>query len=122
LFAFAAYLGAVAGAPPAGAAGALVALVAIFLPGMLALTGALPFWRALRALVPAQAAMRGVNAAVVGLLGAALYDPVWTSAVRAPADFAVAATGFVLLAVWRAPPFVVVLTSAAAGIALAMAR
>ena len=122
LFAFAAYLGAVAGAPPAGAAGALVALVAIFLPGMLALTGALPFWRALRALVPAQAAMRGVNAAVVGLLGAALYDPVWTSAVRAPADFAVAATGFVLLVVWRAPPFVVVLTSAAAGIALAMAR
>jgi chromate transporter len=66
--------------------------------------------------------MRGVNAAVVGLLGAALYDPVWTSAVRAPADFAVVATGFVLLVVWRAPPFVVVLTSAAAGIALAMAR
>ncbi len=122
LFTFAAYLGAAAGAPPAGVAGALVALVAIFLPGMLALTGALPFWRELRALAPAQAAMRGVNAAVVGLLGAALYNPVWTSAVRAPADLAVAATGFVLLVVWRARPLVVVLMSAAAGIGLAAGR
>ncbi len=122
LFTFAAYLGAVAGAPPAGVAGALVALVAIFLPGMLALMGALPFWRELRALAQAQAAMRGVNAAVVGLLGAALYNPVWTSAVREPADFAVAATGFALLVVWRAPPLVVVLLSAAAGIALASGR
>jgi chromate transporter len=66
--------------------------------------------------------MRGVNAAVVGLLGAALYNPVWTSAVRAPADFAVAATGFVLLVVWRARPLVVVLLSAAAGIGLALGR
>ncbi len=122
LFTFAAYLGAVTGAPPAGVAGALVALVAIFLPGMLALIGALPFWHELRTLVPAQAAMRGVNAAVVGLLGAALYDPVWTSAVRAPADFAVVATGFVLLVVWRARPLVVVLMSAAAGIGLAAGR
>ncbi len=122
LFTFAAYLGAVAGAPPAGVAGALVALVAIFLPGMLALTGALPFWRGLRALAAAQAAMRGVNAAVVGLLGAALYNPVWTSAVREPADFAIAAAGFVALVAWRAPPLVVVLLSAAAGIGLAMGR
>jgi chromate transporter len=122
LFTFAAYLGALSGSPPAGVAGALVALVAIFLPGMLALMGALPFWHELRALAQAQAAMRGVNAAVVGLLGAALYNPVWTSAVRAPADFAVAATGFVLLVVWRARPLVVVLLSAAAGIGLALGR
>jgi chromate transporter len=122
LFTFAAYLGAVAGAPPAGVAGALVALVAIFLPGMLALMGALPFWHELRTLAPAQAAMRGVNAAVVGLLGAALYNPVWTSAVREPPDLAIAATGFVLLVVWRAPPLVVVLMSALAGIALAAGR
>jgi chromate transporter len=122
LFAVAAYLGAVAGAPPAGVAGAIVALFAIFLPGLLALMGALPFWHALRTLEPAQAAMRGVNAAVVGLLGAALYNPVWTSAVQAPADLAVAATGFVLLTVWRAPPLVVALLSAAAGIGLAIAR
>ena len=120
LFTFAAYLGALAGAPQAGVAGALVALAAIFLPGILALMGALPFWRELRALAPAQAAMRGVNAAVVGLLGAALYNPVWTSAVIEPADFAVVATAFVLLVVWRAPPFVVVLLSAAAGIGLAL--
>jgi chromate transporter len=122
LFAFAAYLGTVTGAPPAGCAGALVALAAIFLPGLLILMGALPFWRELRALAPAQAAMRGVNAAVVGLLGAALYNPVWTSAVQAPADVAIAAIGFVLLVVWRAPPLVVALISAAAGIGLAVAR
>ncbi len=122
LFAFAAYLGAVAGSPPAGLVGALVALVAIFLPGVLLMMGALPFWHELRALPKAQAAMRGVNAAVVGLLGAALYNPVWTGAVREPADFAVAATGFVLLVVWRTPPLVVVLMSAAAGIGLALGR
>jgi chromate transporter len=69
----------------------------------------------------AQAMMRGVNAAVVGLLGAALYNPVWTSAVRSPADFAVAVAGFVLLVGWRAPPLLVVLLSAAAGVGLVMA-
>jgi chromate transporter len=124
LFTCAAYLGALAnvsGASPAGLAGAIVALVAIFLPGLLALTGTLPFWDALRASKRTQAAMRGVNASVVGLLGAAFYSPVFTSAVRAPADFAIAATGFVLLVVWRAPPFAVVLMSAAAGAALALA-
>jgi chromate transporter len=122
LFTFAAYLGALSGAPPAGLAGGLVALVAIFLPGMLGLMGALPFWHELRALPQAQAAMRGVNAAVVGLLGAALYNPVWTSAVREPADFAVAASGFALLVAWRAPPLVVVLACAAAGVGLALGR
>jgi chromate transporter len=122
LFTFAAYLGALAGAPPAGVSGALVALVAIFLPGMLVMMAALPFWHELRALGPAQAAVRGVNAAVVGLLGAALYTPVWTSAVQAPADVAVAATGFVLLTVWRAPPLIVALIAASAGIGLAAGR
>jgi len=122
LFTFAAYLGAVAGAPPAGGVGAVVAVTAIFLPGMLALTGVLPFWHQLRTQPNAQAAMRGVNAAVVGLLASALYNPVWVSAVRTPADFALAAVGFALLIVWRAPPLIVVLLSGAAGALLAAAR
>lgn len=113
LFTFAAYLGAVAG----GLGGAAVALVAIFLPGMLVLLGALPFWAVLRAHPRAQAAMRGINAAVVGILGAALYTPVWTSAVARPADVAVALAGFVLLTVWRAPPLAVVALGAACGLA-----
>jgi chromate transporter len=119
LFTFSAYLGAVAGTPPAGVPGAVVAIIAIFLPGILALVGVLPFWHELRAQPNAQAAMRGINAAVVGLLAAALYNPVWVSAVREPADFAIAAAGFVLLTVWRAPPLLVVLLAAAAGIGLA---
>jgi len=80
----------------------------------------LPFRHALRSKPAAQAAMRGTNAAVVGLLGAALYNPVWTSAVQSPADFAVAATGFVLLVAWRAPPLVVGTLSALAGIGLSI--
>ena len=99
-------------------AGAALALVAIFLPGFLILIGALPFWHALRGRTRARAAMAGVNAAVVGLLASALYDPVWTSAVLGPADFAVAAAGFATLVVWRAPPLAVVLLTAAAGVAL----
>ena len=121
LFTFAAYLGAVAGVPPGGVWGAVIALVAIFLPGLLCLMGTLPFWHALRARPNAQAAMRGTNAAVVGLLGAALYNPVWTSAVQTPADFAVAATGFILLIAWRAPPLLVVVLSAIAGLAIGSA-
>jgi chromate transporter len=122
LFTFAAYLGAVAGTPPGGVLGAVVAIIAIFLPGILVLMGVLPFWHQLRAQPNAQAAMRGVNAAVVGLLASALYNPVWVSAVREPADFVVAAVGFGLLTVWRAPPLLVVLLSAAAGMALAITR
>jgi chromate transporter len=121
LFTFAAYLGAVAAVRPGGVAGAAIALVGIFVPGILCLLGTLPFWHGLRSRPGAQAAMRGTNAAVVGLLGAALYNPVWTSAVQSPADFAVAATGFVLLVVWRAPPLVVVLLSALAGVGLGSA-
>jgi chromate transporter len=108
LFSFAAYLGAVLRTPPAGITGAALALVAIFLPGLLLVAGALPFWDVLRRRGMAQAAMRGSNAAVVGVLGAALYDPVWTSAVITPVDFVTAAVGFILLTVWRAPPLAVV--------------
>jgi chromate transporter len=118
LFTFAAYLGAVLPGPWGGVAGAMLALAAIFLPGILLLVGALPFWDALRARPRTQAAMRGVNAAVVGLLGAALYDPVWTGAVLRPADFALALLGFVLLVTWRAPPLLVVALGAAGGIGL----
>ncbi len=114
VFTFAAYLGAVMHGVP----GAALALVAIFLPGVLLMMGALPFWDALRARPAAQAAMRGVNAAVVGVLGAALYDPVWTSTVREPGDFALALVGFVLLTVWKAPPLLVVALGALAGMAL----
>ncbi|MCR6673351.1 chromate efflux transporter [Devosia ginsengisoli] len=115
LFTFAAYLGAMGGPMPNGVLGAGIALVAIFLPGMLLLVGALPFWDGLRALPLAQAGMRGANAAVVGILGAALYDPVWTSAVLTPLDFALALAGFVALVAWKAPPWMVVLLLALAG-------
>lgn len=118
LFTFAAYLGAVVGPAPHGLAGALLGLIGIFLPGILILIGTLPFWESFRKLASAQAAMRGVNAAVVGLLGAALYTSLWVSSVKAPADFGVALTGFVLLTAWRAPPLVVVTICALGGIAL----
>jgi chromate transporter len=84
-------------------AGATLGLIGIFLPGLLVLVGALSCWDELRKRAGAQAMMRGVNAAVVGLLGAALYSPVWTSSVKTPGDFAIALVGFVLLIVWRAP-------------------
>jgi chromate transporter len=119
LFTFAAYLGALVGPAPHGVAGAALGLVAIFLPGILILLGALPFWDGLRRRVAAQAAMCGVNAAVVGILGAALYSPLWTSAVKGPADFALALVGFILLTVWRLPPLAVVILGALGGVALA---
>jgi len=122
LFTFAAYLGAIVSPSPHGVAGAALGLIAIFLPGMLILMGALPFWERFRKRVGAQAMMRGVNAAVVGLLGAALYNPLWTSSVSTPGDFGIALVGFVLLTVWRAPPLVVVVISALGGIALAQAK
>jgi chromate transporter len=121
LFTFAAYLGAVASAPPGGVIGAALALVAIFTPGLLLLMAALVFWQDLRARTNARAAMAGVNAAVVGLLASALYNPVWTSAVRGRTDFAVAAAGFVALTVWRASPLLVVVATAAAAVALSLA-
>jgi chromate transporter len=120
LFTFAAYLGALASPQPHGIAGAALGLFGIFLPGILILIGMLPFWDAFRKRPAAQAAMRGVNAAVVGILGAALYNPVFTSAVKTPPDLAVALVGFVLLMAWRAPPLVVVIVSAVGGMALSL--
>ncbi len=119
LFTFAAYLGAVVKPSPHGIAGAALGLFGIFLPGILILLGTLPFWDSFRKRADAQSVMRGVNAAVVGLLGAALYNPVWASAVKTPGDFAIALLGFALLTVWRAPPLLVVIVSALGAIALA---
>ena len=119
LFTFGAYLGAAPTNPVGGLAGAAIALVAIFLPGVLLQLAALPFWNSIRERTSMQAAMRGINAAVVGLLAAALYDPVWTSAVRGRADFAIALTSFMLLISWRAPALLVVVLTALAGIAAA---
>ncbi|EXL01874.1 MULTISPECIES: chromate efflux transporter [Brucella] len=115
LFTFSAYLGAVMGPMPNGLAGAFIAVVAIFLPGLLLVYGMLPYWDALRLRPIAQAAMRGANAAVVGILGAALYDPVWTSAVFSPRDFALALGGFLLLTVWKVQPWIVVAALAVSG-------
>lgn len=116
LFTLAAYLGAVMGPEPNGLAGAGIALIGIFLPGLLLVYGMLPYWDALRLRPAAQAAMRGANAAVVGILGAALYNPVWTSAVLSPRDFALALAGFLLLTVWKSPPWIVVVLLAVAGL------
>ena len=122
LFTFAGYLGASVPGRWGGVTGAVLALVGIFLPGILLLMGVLPFWEALRVRPRAQAAMRGVNAAVVGLLGAALYDPVWTNAVSGSSDFALALLGFVLLVAWRAPPLLVVGLGALGGVGLGLIR
>ena len=115
LFTFSAYLGAVMN----GWRGALLTLVAIFLPSFLLVIGALPFWDKLRANAKFQSALSGINAAVVGLLIAALYQPVWTSAIHSPADFALGLVGFGLLMFWQWPPWIVVVLSAAAGEMLA---
>jgi len=114
LFTFAAYLGTVMGPPPNGWRGGLICLVAIFLPSFLLLIGALPFWDTLRRRTGVQSALRGVNAAVVGLLLAALYKPVWTSAIFGPADFAIGILAFLLLAFWAVPPWLVVVFGAVA--------
>jgi chromate transporter len=99
--------------------GASWALVAVFLPSFLLVIGALPFWELLRGRAGFQAALRGVNAAVVGLLLAALYDPVWTSAIRGHADFGLALVVFGLLMFWRLAPWLVVLIAAAGGALIA---
>jgi chromate transporter len=120
LFTFAAYLGTVMRTPPNGWIGALICLSAIFLPSFLLVIGALPFWEALRRRPMAQAALRGVNAAVVGLLLAALYQPVWTVGITSAADFALAVAAFLLLFMWQTPPWLVVILSAAAGAVIAL--
>src|SRR5215813_1240696 len=120
LFTFAAYLGTVMRTPPNGWVGALICLSAIFLPSFLLVIGALPFWEALRRGPMAQAVLRGVNAAVVGLLLAALYQPVWTVGITSAADFALAVAAFLLLFMWQTPPWLVVILSAAAGALVAL--
>lgn len=115
LFTFAAYLGAAALPEPNGVMGAVIALVALFLPGLLLVYGTLPFWDGLRRRPLAQAAMKGANAAVVGILAAAFYSPVWITAVATPSDFFLALAGFLFLTVWKAPPWVVVIGLAAVG-------
>ena len=112
LFTFSAYLGTVMGPPPHGWLDGLICLVAIFLPSFLLLVGALPYWDELRRRPAVQSALRGVNAAVVGLLLAALYRPVWTSAIFGPADFALGIVAFLLLALWAVPPWLVVVLGA----------
>ena len=112
LFAFSAYLGAIAGPQPNGWPGAGIALVAIYVPSFLLLAGTLPFWERLRSRPDVQAALKGV---VVGLLVAALYDPVWTSAILEPEDFALGLVAFGLLVAWRLPAWAIVLVAAAGG-------
>lgn len=115
LFTFGAYLGAAMGPSPHGVLGAAIALFAIFLPSMLLTYAALPWWGVLRTRPAAQAALRGINAGVVGILLAALYNPVWVSAIVRPVDFVLALGGFALLTVWRCPPWVVVVLLGVAG-------
>ena len=121
LFTFAAYLGSVMGGAVTGPLGgslfgAALALVMIFLPGLLLLVAVLPHWNRFRRWDSAQALMRGANASVVGILGAALYHPVWTSAIIGPREFALALTGFLLLSVWKLPAWAVVALLAGGGI------
>ncbi len=120
LFTLAAYLGARIPGAEGGLLGATLALVAIFLPGFLLVAGALPLWRSIAGRKAAVRAVAGVNAAVVGLLGAALYDPVWTGAVRSALDVGIAAIGFTLLVAWRASALVVVLWCVVASLAIAL--
>ncbi|WP_250455153.1 chromate efflux transporter [Caballeronia sp. ATUFL_M2_KS44] len=122
LFTFAAFLGWTMTAMQSHFYGALLATAGIFLPGLLLVLAALPYWQALRARPSMAAALSGVNAAVVGLLAMALYSPVWTSAINTKYDFAIAVTGFFLLTRWKVPPLVVVVLCAFAGIAEAVMR
>ena len=120
LFTFAAFLGAAMNQAPAAWLGGLICLLAIFLPSFLLIAGALPFWEQLRRNLRMQAALMGINAAVAGLLLAALYDPVWTSAINGAKDFALALAALVALNFWRVPAWAVVLACAAAGWLLAL--
>ncbi|CAB3935155.1 TPA: chromate efflux transporter [Pseudomonas aeruginosa] len=119
LFTFAAYLGAVAQGPLHGWWGGLALLGVVFLPALLMLVGALPFWESLRHRQGIQTTMAGINAGVVGILLSALYDPVWTSAIQNRADFGLALAAFGLLVIGKAPPVLVVVLASAAGWVLA---
>jgi chromate transporter len=115
LFTFAAYLGAVMEPKPNGWGGAALCLAAVFLPSFLLVIGTMPFWESFRRRSSAQAAMKGVNAAVVGLLLAALYNPVWKAGILGPADFGLASAAFLLLFMWKTPPWMVVALCALVG-------
>jgi chromate transporter len=115
LFTFSAYLGAIETPSPNGWVGAIIALLGIYLPSFLLLIGVLPFWNSLRNQSAFQAALRGINAAVVGLLLAALYQPVWTSTIKNAYDFLFALAAFGLLVIWKLPPWIVVLLAALVG-------
>ena len=115
VFTFSSYLGAVMTPEPNGIPGAALALVALYLPSLLMVMATLPFFAALRTNTGIQAALRGVNAAVIGILLVALYDPLWTNAIREPPDLGLALVAFGLLSFWRFPPWIVVLLTAAGG-------
>jgi chromate transporter len=121
LFTISAFMGALLNTPPNGAWGAVLALIAIFLPGMLLVMAALPFWDGLRARPGLQSAMRGINAAVVGILAAALYSPLWTSAITDWRDAALAALGFALLVFAKLPSWAIVLLTTTAAVLMAAA-
>jgi len=121
LFTVAAYLGVARRTPPNGTIGAIIATLAIFLSSFLLVVGTLPVWERLRRRGDVRAALAGVNAAVVGLLGAALYRPVLTSAIHGPADVALAALALALLLVWKSPPLLVVAITVAVSAALPVA-
>ncbi|WP_138751312.1 chromate transporter [Paenibacillus sinopodophylli] len=114
LFTFGSYLGAMAG----GLTGVIIATAAIFLPAFLLVAGTLPFWNGLRNSPKIQGALVGINAAVVGILLAALYDPLWTSAITKPIDFGLAAILFIMLVFWKLPPWIIVVTGAWGGMLL----
>jgi chromate transporter len=118
LFTFAAYLGTVMEPPPNGWLGGLICLIAIYLPSFLLLIGILPFWDTLRTRSGVRSALTGVNAAVV----AALYTPVWTSGIQTRTDFGLGVVAFLLFAMWRVPPWLVVLLGALAATLLASIR
>ncbi|MGQ3382067.1 chromate efflux transporter [Glutamicibacter sp. TV12E] len=120
LFTFAAFLGVLADSGPGGLLGSALALLAVFLPGFLLLLGVLPFWNRISGWPKARAAMRGANAAVVGVLAAALYDPVFTSAITSAASFMLALLCLVLLTAWKTAPWIVVLIAAAGGVLLGL--
>ncbi|WP_312676854.1 chromate efflux transporter [Microbacterium sp.] len=120
LFTFAGYLGAIADTGPGGIWGASIALIAVFLPGFLLLVGVLPFWNTFRRHPWAQAVLRGANAAVVGILAAALYSPVFTTAITGPGPFLLAVVCFVVLVAWKLPPWVVVIIGAGGGVVLTL--
>jgi chromate transporter len=115
LFSFAAFLGAAMSDGPSGWLGGTICLVAVFAPSFLLIAGALPFWESLRRNARTRAALMGINAAVVGLLLAALYQPVWTSAIHGPQDFGLALTALIALMIWKLPPWLVVLACAIGG-------